>query len=347
MPAAAFAFALLLASILPPPSARAAKIASLVTTYSDDEDRDSEGDEYGNALPQPDTTITVHPGVALEIENFGGQISVKTWDKDAIKIAADHSLRDKVILEKTGSALRLKVKSRRFVPAMVRYRITAPRWMKLELSGVNTDIDVEDSKGEVRAETVQGDITVKGSEGFTSLSSIQGEILAQGVRGRLEASSVNQGVRLVNVVGPIFAESVNGGIVIENAESDSVEASTVNGPVTFEGRVSDTGYYRFATHNGCIDVAMPEQSNATVSVSTFSGSIDSSFPVTLKKIKSRRFMTTLGSGRAKFELESFQGTIFLRRPQESRQSCDSDDGKDKDEKDGKNKVESGDENGDE
>ena len=58
-------------------------------------------------------------------------------------------------------------------------------------------------------------------------------------------------------------------------------------------------------------------------------------------------MTILGSGRAKFELESFQGTIFLRRPQESRQSCDSDDGKDKDEKDGKTKVESGDENGDE
>ena len=73
MPAAAFAFAILLASILPPPSARAAKIASLVATYSDDEDRDSEGDEYGNALPQPDTTITVHPGVALEIENFAGQ----------------------------------------------------------------------------------------------------------------------------------------------------------------------------------------------------------------------------------------------------------------------------------
>jgi hypothetical protein len=329
---AAFALVVLLASIVPQPRAWAFPnpLAVLVAAYSDDQDHDAEEDEdYGSALPQPDTTIVVRPGVALEIENFGGEISVKTWDKDAIKIAADHSLRDKVIIERTGSALRLKVKSRRFVPAMIRYRITAPRWMKLELSGVNTDIDIEDSRGEVRAETVQGDITLKGSVGFASLSSIQGEIVAQGVRGRIEASSVNQGVRLINVVGTIFAESVNGGIVIENAESDSVEASTVNGPVTFEGRVSDTGYYRFATHNGCIDVALPEQSNATVSLSTFSGGIDSSFPVTLKKIKSRRFQTTLGSGRAKFELESFQGTIFLRRPSESRQGC-SDDEKDQD-----------------
>jgi DUF4097 and DUF4098 domain-containing protein YvlB len=225
---------------------------------------------------------------------------------------------------RTGSAIRIKARSSHWVPATVNYRIVAPRWMKLELSGVNTDIDVQDSHGEVRAETVQGDITVKGSTGFASLSSVQGGILAQDVRGRVEASTVNDRVRLANVVGPIYAESVNGGIEIEGAKSDSVEASTVNGPVTFEGLISDRGYYRFATHNGCIDVAMPEQSNATLSVSTFSGGIDSSFPVTLKKVRSKRFQTTLGKGSATFELESFQGTIFLRRPGEARASCDED-----------------------
>jgi len=187
---------------------------------------------------------------------------------------------------------------------------------------VNTDIDVQDSRGEVRVETVQGDISCKGSTGFVSLSSVQGAILAQDVRGRVEASSVNEAVRLTNVIGSIVAESVNGGIEIEGAQSDSVEASTVNGPVTYEGTVSDAGYYRFATHNGCIDVAMPEKSNATISLSTFSGGIDSSFPVTLKKIRSKRFQTTLGTGRARFELESFQGTIFLRRPNEARQRCE-------------------------
>src|SRR2546425_3149847 len=349
---------LLAAPFASQPSARAAcpepetsaAGTSFTSAYavSNDESSESDGeDAEDESVPQPDTTIPVRPGTSLEIENFGGTIDVKTWDKDALKIAADHSLRDRVRIVRTGSAIRLKVKSRRWVPAEIRYRITAPRWMKLELSGVNTDIDVEDSRGEVRAETVQGDITLKGGQGFASLSSIQGEVTAQGVRGRVEVSSVNQGVHVVNVTGPIFAESVNGAIMIEGAQSDSVEASTVNGPVTYEGKVSDVGYYRFATHNGCIDVAMPEQSNATLSLSTFSGGIDSSFPVTLKKIRSKHFETTLGNGHAKFELESFQGTIFLRRPGEARLSCDSDDGKDKDEKDGKTKVESGDENGDE
>ena len=308
----------------PDPEAPTAGV-SFTNAYavSGDEASDSdEEDAKDESVPQPDTTITVRPGTSLEIENFGGAIEVKTWDKDALKIAADHSLRDRVMIVRTGSAIRLKAKTRRWVPATIRYRIVAPRWMKLELSGVNTDIDVQDSRAEVRAETVQGDISCKGSTGFVSLSSVQGAILAQDVRGRVEASSVNEAVRLTNVIGPIFAESVNGGIEIEGAQSDSVEASTVNGPVTYEGTVSDAGYYRFATHNGCIDVALPEKSNATLSLSTFSGGIDSSFPVTLKKIRSKRFQTTLGTGRARFELESFQGTIFLRRPSEMRQRCE-------------------------
>jgi hypothetical protein len=335
---AALAAAVLAAFIVLPPAARAAcpdhevesaveaaKSAALAVVSSEDDSESSdaeEGDEDG--VPQPDTTFAVRPGTSLDIENFCGPISVKTWDKNELKIAADHAARDHVILERSGSEIRLKVKSRRWVPGTIRYRIVAPRWMKLGLSGVNTAVDVQDSGGEVRVETVQGDITLKGSTGFASLSSVQGGILAQNVRGRVEASSVNETVRLANVTGPITAESVNGGIEIEGALSDSVDASTVNGPVRFEGQVSDRGFYRFATHSGCIDVAMPERSNATVSLSTFSGGIDSSFPVTLKKIKSRRFETTLGTGRAKFELESFQGTIFLRRPGEARANCDSD-----------------------
>jgi len=342
------AAAVLAAYILLPPAARAAcpdpevdsAVASLPTlagySYDDSDDPEAgegEGDE--NAVAQPDTTLAVRPGTSLDIENFSGPISVKTWDKNELKIAVDHGVRDHVTIERTGSTIHLKVKWRRWVPGTVHYRIVAPRWMKLGLSGVNTSVDIQDSGGEIHVETVQGDISLKGSTGFASLSSVQGGILAQDVRGRVEASSVNETVRLSNVTGPIFAESVNGGIEIQGASSDSVDASTVNGPVLFEGQVSDRGFYRFATHNGCIDVAMPERSNATVSLSTFSGGIDSSFPVTLKKIKSRRFETTLGTGRAKFELESFQGTIFLRRPGEARANCDSDDEEDNRDKQGK------------
>ena len=160
-------------------------------------------------VPQPDTTITVRPGITLDVENFGGEIAVKTWDRDAVRIAADHSIRDQVTVEKTGSALVVRVNSRRWVPGSVNYRITVPRWMKLELSGVNTDISVEDSRGEVHAETVVGDVTLTGGLGNVSVSSVQGAVEVKGTKGRIEASSVNEGIRVENTVGPILVESVN------------------------------------------------------------------------------------------------------------------------------------------
>ena len=273
---------------------------------------------------RPDTTVAVSPGSTLEIENFGGAISITTWDKNAIRIEVDRSVGEQVTIERAGSTIALKPRTRRWVPGVVNFQITAPRWIKLDLSGVNTSIDVENCEAEVHAETVNGDVTARGGQGPYSLSSVQGEVRVQGARGRVDASSVNEGVQLEEISGPIVAESVNGGIVIKRSRSESIEASTLSGPVRFEGDLAKSGSYRFTTHNGCIDVVMPEHADATVSLSTFSGGIDSSFPVTLKKLEAKRFRTVFGSGTAKLDLESFQGTIFLRRPNEAGSDCFSD-----------------------
>ena len=63
-----------------------------------------------------------------------------------------------------------------------------------------------------------------------------------------------------------------------------------------------------------MSVSIPERANVTVSVATFSGDFDSSFPVTLKDKQKHRFTFTLGTGSARLELESFDGSINLRRP---------------------------------
>jgi len=126
---------------------------------------------------------------------------------------------------------------------------------------------------------------------------------------------VNGAVHIVRSTGPVIASSVNGEIVLDRIDSDDVEASTVNGTVTYEGLIKNGGSYRFSTHNGDVDVTVPERVNATVSVATFSGEFSSGFPIQLSETKhGRRFNFTLGNGGARIELESFQGGIRLRRP---------------------------------
>jgi len=94
-----------------------------------------------------------------------------------------------------------------------------------------------------------------------------------------------------------------------------VEASTINGEVTYEGQVKDGGSYRFTSHDGTVSMVMPERSNATVSVATYTGDFTTTFPVQINETRpGKRFNFTLGNGSAKIELASFQGTIRVRRP---------------------------------
>ena len=88
----------------------------------------------------------------------------------------------------------------------------------------------------------------------------------------------------------------------------------MDGSIEYDATSKDGGRYRFQSHDGDVTASVPERANVTVSVATFSGNFESSFPVTLKDKAKHRFTFTLGTGSARLELESFDGSIQLRRP---------------------------------
>jgi DUF4097 and DUF4098 domain-containing protein YvlB len=262
-----------------------------------------------------DTTVTVKPGTRLELSNFGGTIAVSTWSKNSLRVQADHSSRTWIEVESEGPTLSIKAVHRRGIPTSVDYQLTVPAGMGLDLSGVNTDISVENSTGEVKAETVQGEISVIGGSKSVVANSVEGEVRIARASGKIECSSVNASVHIERTTGAVVASSVNGEIVLEGVDSDDVEATTVNGTVSYEGAIKADGSYRFSTHNGDVTVTLPVRTNATVSVATFSGEFSSSFPIQIKDTRhGRRFDFTLGEGSARIELESFQGGIRVQRP---------------------------------
>src|SRR5262245_22358949 len=112
------------------------------------------------AATHTDTTFAVRSGTRLELNNFAGSITVQTWTKNAVRVSAEHSSRVTIEIDDSGPTLGFKAVHWRGIPTTVDYEITVPRWMGLELQGVNTDITVENSEGEVSAQTVQGDVTV-------------------------------------------------------------------------------------------------------------------------------------------------------------------------------------------
>lgn len=262
-----------------------------------------------------DTTFVVRPGSRLEVHNFGGAIAITVWDKNSVRIAADHSDAIRVAIQRTGEVIEVNSRARRAIPRQVDFRIVVPKWMALDLSGVYTDVDVNGSHADVSAETVHGNVNVNGGFGVVRLSSLQGSVTVGGAKGRVELTALNDDVNISDVEGDIWVDAVNGDVKLDRVNARTIEVSTVNGDIAFLGPILEGGRYRLASHQGDLILGLPLKSDAKVTVATFSGDFESDFPVEVGKGKQRgrRFAFTLGNGSALVDLETFAGTVRLHR----------------------------------
>ena len=267
------------------------------------------------APPQDtDTSFAVRQGQRLELSDFGGDVTIKAWRQNTIRVKATHSSHDHISVSTEGSTVTISASSRHG-PATVDYELLVPAWMPLSISGTpSAEVSIEGTEAEVTVETVEGAVHVVGGSGNVSLRSVEGEVSIEGARGHIELNSVDGSIEVKDCSGDISAETVDGEITLTGIESANVDASTVDGSVEYDGTIRDNGRYHFESHDGDVSVSVPERSNVTVSVSTFSGDFDACFPLQLKDKTKHRFTFTLGTGSARLELESFDGDIKICRP---------------------------------
>lgn len=265
--------------------------------------------------PNTDRTVPVQKGMRLNVNDFAGEIAVGVWDRDAVRVQADHSIRERVNVRTTETQVVVGVSSTMGPVGSMDLRITVPAWMRLDLSGTYTDVIVEGVQGQINVDTVRGDITVKGGSDFVNLKSIEGIVTLEGASGRVNVHSVNEGIRLADISGDVIAESVNGPIVMERMQASSLDVATVNGPISYEGTIRSDGQYRITSHNGSVTMAIPDNTSATVSVRTYNGTLAANFQVPQDEAtrRNKRYNFTLGSGGARITLESFGGTIRINK----------------------------------
>lgn len=261
-----------------------------------------------------DTTVPVERGVRLDVDNFRGDVVIRSWDRDAVRVQARFSGRQLLELVRSGSVLRVRPGTTGS-PRDASFHIHIPRWMALRVEGNQVDVDVAGAAADVHVETVGGDVVVDGGNGMVSVRSIQGEITLRNASGRIEAVGVNEDITLTDIDGDLYVETTNGDVILRRIRSNSTRATTVNGDVVYDGTIGEAGRYVFSTHNGDILMTVPTDASATVSVATYHGEFEAGFPVRLTgTTRDRQFTFTLGAGSARIELESFNGEILLERP---------------------------------
>jgi hypothetical protein len=125
------------------------------------------------AVQQTDTVVSISPGSRLVIEDFRGDVTVRVWNRNEMRVVGDHSRRTVTDIVRSGSTVRLRADAWGG-PAQVDYDITVPASMDLDVRGAFISTDVDGVEGEVRVFSTNGDISVRGGRGFVSLETVNG-----------------------------------------------------------------------------------------------------------------------------------------------------------------------------
>src|SRR5437879_4658862 len=141
------------------------------------------------AVTQTDQTIPVQKGTRLDVANFAGEVAIKAWEKDAVRVEVNHSDRESIDIKQGDQIVTIRSHQLRGAPRSLDYTITVPRWMAIAITGTYTDATVDGVGGDVTIETTRGDIKVSGGSGVIQPKSVSGGTWLETAQGSLDGHS--------------------------------------------------------------------------------------------------------------------------------------------------------------
>ena len=279
-------------------------------------DRDRER-EFQEAQSRMDTTFAFSKSGIVDLTQISGDIVVTSWDRAEARVRA-YAERGRVRSGISSSSLSLEVESIRGRVGDSRFEITVPVGVRVIAHSRSGDVSVKGTKGAVEAKSTSGDVEVSNATDRVVIESLSGDVRAADLTGDIRAESTSGTIEIRGATGEIRAETTSGDVALLGVTSRSVTASTVSGEVEYDGTIDANGRYEFHSHSGDVRLEIPESSGAQFQVETFSGSLDTEFPLTLQpgqrsSSRPRRYEFKLGDGSARVVAESFSGDIVLVR----------------------------------
>ncbi|MFL5527797.1 MAG: DUF4097 family beta strand repeat-containing protein [Gemmatimonadaceae bacterium] len=288
----------------------------------------SAGAQDGRTFTQIDTTVRLDRGGSVDLSLVSGRIRVTGWDRPDVKISASI---ESGLLQFTANSSRVELtvddsndngrRGRRHNDSGdARYDVSVPRGSRLILEAVSGDIFARGSQGEIEASSVSGDVDVADGVRSVSVESVSGSSHAAQVNGDLRIETVSGDCRAETVSGNVEANSVSGSIRLSGVQSKDVRSETVSGDIIYTGTIEPSGRYGFESHSGTIRLNIPRGTGAQFSVETFSGDVDTDFPVTIPPRSgghTGRVTFTIGDGRARVTAQTFSGRILINNGSDS------------------------------
>lgn len=253
-----------------------------------------------------DTVLSVRPGDEFVSETSRGTLLVRAGG-DEIRLSGDVDEMPRMVRE--GSTVRLlPPRGDGEVDALVEL----PPWMPVAIRSRALDVSVTDREAPVRIEILSGDLRLEDVSGVVQARTLDGEVEVRGTAGSLGVFTADGDVRVVGHRGDLRIESTDGDLTLREVEGRTVEGSTLDGDVEFEGTVAEGGSLDLSTHDGDVSVGLPASIGADVEVSTFHGAFSSDFRVRTRGVRAGEPLEfEIGGGGARISLRSFDGDVRL------------------------------------
>ncbi len=263
-----------------------------------------------------DTTVTFDARGSINISCPGGDVKVTGTEGNKIVVHA-RTDRGPIRFTSNGSTARLEPADGRGCSDAV-FQVSVPAGVRLTAGTWSGSLTVHGVHGEIEAHAQSGDIEIHDAGDRLEAETLSGDVQVDGVRGDASIHTLSGSVTLKRAASTVEVETVSGDIDLTGITSRQIRTNSTSGDLTFAGTIADGGRYEFHTHSGEIRLELPANVGAELSLSTFSGEIDSAFPITLVSgthdigaAQAKKMNFTLGKGTARIIAETFSGDVTL------------------------------------
>ena len=260
-----------------------------------------------------DTTVALDKSGTVNLTATAGDIIVTGGSANQVHVHAT-SDENNLRFDASGTEVTLGIRG----GSDSRYQVTVPYGARVVAHTRSGDVTIRGTRGAVEVRTQNGDVRVDNVTSRFDVNTFSGDVTAESVTGDVEINTLSGDVRIDDLKGDVDIQTVSGDIGLRGVTAKLVRAKTTSGDVVYDGTIDPTGRYELTSNSGDIGLHVPRDASAQVTVSTWNGTIDSQFPITLTPgehnigtATSKRFTFQVGAGGARITAETFSGDITI------------------------------------
>ncbi len=246
--------------------------------------------------------VEAHPVVT--IHNPNGIVTVRAWTKSDVMVVAKRATTEvEVDAEQTGN--RVDVQTRQVAdtasPDDLRtdFEISVPEDAELQIHNDSGGVSVSNVLGDMNVETIAAGVELQDTAGYLTVKTVGGGFQCLRCAGRLEVTSISGNFKLIDL------------------RSYYVRAQTSEGNILFNGSFLPNATYVLKNYSGAIEVRFSPGDSFDLSATSLKGKVHNEANLTpsshhhLASRFGNALFGTFNSGRARVELNSFDGTINI------------------------------------